>query len=168
MTLTDTSTTPTATLGSLVYRVEGRLGDLYPLGLFPEGIRFHNDFEGTVVAGPFAGGRFFGLDEFLLRPDGVGEITAPEVIDDGRNRISLQVRGLVVPPAGAPAVPLETMLDPGYEPPDADLRVTAAAMIRTASTDHAHLNGTIAVVEGTVNLNTGRLVVEARSVDRRI
>src|SRR5690554_6728293 len=93
-TMSTTATTTTATaatsaaagpprpaIGDLIYRFEGQLGELCPIGLFPEGIRFHNDFEARIVAGPFVGGRIFGLDEFLLRPDGVGVIEAPEVIE---------------------------------------------------------------------------------------
>ena len=63
----------------MIYRFEGSLSDLYPIGTFDEGIRFHNEFSSTVVAGPFTGGRLFGVDFFLLRPDGVGVIIAPEV-----------------------------------------------------------------------------------------
>jgi hypothetical protein len=163
MTTTTTMTAPR--LGAVIYRFEGRLADLYPIGLFPEGIRFHNDFEGRVIGGPFAGARLFGLDQFLVRPDGVGVIIAPEVIDDGRHRIAVDVRGYVLPPDGVPAVPLEAMLDPGFRFPDAPFRVTGSALMRTASPELAALNRTVAVIEGTVNLATGKLDVEARGVE---
>lgn len=153
-----------AAIGEVVYRFEGRLGELYPLGLFAEGIRFHNTFEGRVVDGPFAGGRIFGIDKFLLRPDGIGEIVAPEVIDDGVHRVELDVRGYVVPPAGAPVPPLEALLGPGFEFPDVDFRVTGSAAARTAAAGHDHLNGTTVVVEGTVNMGTGALDVTAYAV----
>jgi hypothetical protein len=172
----DTATTPDAAataaggpparaaIGEVVYRFEGRLGELYPLGLFAEGIRFHNTFEGRVVDGPFAGGRIFGIDKFLLRPDGIGEIVAPEVIDDGVHRIELDVRGYVVPPAGAPVPPLAALLEPGFTFPDADFRVTGAAVARTVAAGHEHLNGTTVVIEGTVNMGTGALDVTAYAV----
>lgn len=161
-TATATATRKLAT-GDLIYRFEARLAEMYPIGLFAEGIRFHNDFEGTVVEGPFAGARIFGLDPFLLRPDGVGVIDAPEVIEAGQTRVSLQVRGYVVPPKGMQMPPLEALLEPGFAFPDVDFRVTASGLIRTAAPEWAALNATVAVIEGTVNLATGRLVVEARA-----
>lgn len=153
----------TVTTGDLIYRFEARLADMYPIGLFPEGIRFHNDFRGTVTDGPFAGATIFGLDPFLLRPDGVGVIEAPEVIDTGDTRVSLAVRGYVVPPDGVEMPPLEALMEPGFDFPDIDFRVTASGQIRTADSRWAALNATVAVIEGTVNLATGRLVVEARA-----
>jgi hypothetical protein len=158
---TDRTSAPRAEVGPLIYRFEGQLGDLYPIGLFDDGIRFHNQFEGRVVDGPFAGGRIFGLDQFLLRPDGVGEIVAPEVIDDGVTRVALEVRGYLVPPTGAPVPPLEALLAPGFEFPDAEFRVTGSATIATTSTTHNGLNRTIAVVEGTVNMGTRAMDVSA-------
>ena len=150
--------------GDLIYRFEGSLGELYPLGLFPEGIRFHNQFEGQIVAGPFEGGRIFGLDQFMLRPDGVGVIVAPEIIDTGEERVALEVNGYVVPPAGLEVPPLEVIASPGFEFPPVDFRVVGSAMIRTAAPQLAALNRTVAALEGTVNMGTGRLAVEARAL----
>ncbi len=149
--------------GDLIYRFEGQLADMYPVGVFSEGLRFHNDFEGKVVAGPFAGARIFGLDPFLLRHDGVGVIEAPEIIDTGLERVALHVRGYVVPPAGMEVPPLDVVTSPDFAFPPVDFRVTGSATIRTAAPKYRALNHTIAVVEGTVNLATGRLVVEARA-----
>jgi hypothetical protein len=157
---------PRAALGELVYRFEGRLADLYPVGGFPEGIRFHNRFSGTVVAGPFTGATISGTDLFLLRPDGVGEIWAPEVIDDGTHRLAVDVRGYVLPPPGAPVLPLDAMLRPDFEMADVPLRVTGSALVRTAAPEYAYLNRTTVVIEGHVNLASGELVVEARAVER--
>jgi hypothetical protein len=151
----------------LIYRFEGQLAQPYPVGRFDDGIRFHNDFEGTVVDGPFAGGRIFGLDQFTIRPDGVGFVDAPEVIELGDVRVSVQVRGYVVPPPGAPVPSLDDILDPSFAFPDRPSRFTGCALVRTAHPDHAHLNATIAVLEGTVNMGTGRLEVEARAADLR-
>ncbi len=156
-----TAVIPRAGIGPLVYRFQGQLGELYPIGLFADGIRFHNHFEGRVVDKPFTGGRIFGLDQFRLRPDGVGVIVAPEVIDDGTTRVSLDVRGYLLPPAGAPAPPLEALLQPGFEFPDAEFRVTGSATIATADPAHAALNQTVAVIEGTVNMATGAMDVSA-------
>jgi hypothetical protein len=151
----------------LIYRFEGQLAEPYPIGRFDDGIRFHNDFEGTVVDGPFAGGRIFGLDQFTIRPDGVGFVDAPEVIEVGDVRVSVHVRGYVVPPAGAPAPSLDDIVDPDFTFPDVPFRFTGCALIRTAHPEHAHLHATVAVLEGTVNMGTGRLDVEARAADLR-
>jgi hypothetical protein len=150
--------------GELIYRFEGNLSDLYPIGIFPEGIRFHNEFSARITAGPFTGGRVFGVDHFMLRPDGVGVIVAPEVIEHGDRRVVGDVRGYVVPPEGAPVPPLEAVLDPSFEWPDVPFRVTGSVLLRTAAAELDHLNRTVAVIEGTVVLATGELKVEARAV----
>lgn len=152
--------------GELVYRFEGRLGGLNPVGIFPEGIRYHNTFEGRVVAGPLAGGRISGIDPFLLRPDGVGVITAPEVIELDDRRLALDVVGYVVPPDGAPAPPLEAVLSPDFPWPDVPFRVTGSAVARTTDPELVHLNSSTIVIEGTIVMATGELVVEARTVPR--
>jgi hypothetical protein len=164
-----TTTAPQANiaeLGTTLYRFQGQLADLYPVGIFPEGLRYHNDFEGTIVEGPFAGGRIFGLDQFMVRPDGVGVIIAHEIVEHEGVKVWVDLRGYVVPPEGAPAIPLEALLDPTFVFPDADFRVTGAAMARTDSAEWAHLNRSTVVVEGTANLGTGALDVTARIVER--
>jgi hypothetical protein len=182
VTMTDTATTTTSSssstttttsapaarpeLGAIVYRFTGRLGPLNPVGLFAGGIRFHNSFEGAVVEGPFAGGRISGPDFFVLRPDGVGEIHAPELIEYGAHRIELDVRGYVIPPDGAPVPPLSALLEPGFEFPDVPFRVTGSAFAATASPEFAELNRVTIVIEGEVDMGTGALDVTARRVDR--
>jgi hypothetical protein len=165
MTMTSDAPTTRARVGELIYHFEGQLAPMYPIGRFDEGIRFHNEFEGRVVAGPFAGARIFGLDQFLLRPDGVGVIVGAEVIDDGQHRVSGELRGYVVPPPGAPTPPLDAVLAGTLQPPDVPLRVTGSVLLKTTAAGFGHLNQTTAVIEGTVNLATGRLDVEARAVE---
>lgn len=150
--------------GELIYRFEGSLSDLYPIGVFPEGIRYHNEFSARITAGPFTGGRLSGIDHFVLRPDGVGVIVAPEVIEHDGRRVSGDVRGYVVPPEGAPVPPLEAVIDPTFTWPEVPFRVTGSVLFRTAVPELDHLNRTVAVVEGTVVLATGELRVEARAV----
>lgn len=166
MTIT-TQTTAAAKpqVGDVVYRFRGQLGALNPVGRFDEGIRFHNHFVGDVVDGPFTGGQISGPDFFVLRNDGVGEIHAPELIEWCDHRVSLDVRGYVVPPAGMTLPPLEHLLEPGFVFPDVAFRVTGSAFASTTSPEHAHLNGTTIVVEGSVNMGTGELDVTARTVD---
>jgi len=153
------------TVGATVYRFQGQLGPMNPVGIFDDGIRFHNHFEGRVVDGPFAGGRISGPDYFVLRPDGVGEIHAPELIELGDVRVALDVRGYVVAPEGAPVPPLDAVLQPGFAFPDVPFRVTGTAIAATTSREHAHLNRSTILVEGTVNMGTGELDVTARLVD---
>lgn len=153
-------------LGDIVYRFEGELGPLNPVGLFAEGIRFFNQFEGRLVDGPFTGGRISGPDFFVLRHDGVGEIHAPELIEFEQHRIALDVRGYVVPPSGMTLPPLGVLLEPGFEFPDAAFRITASALAATTSPEFTYLNGVTIVVEGEVNMGTGAMDVIARVVDR--
>ena len=155
----------TPVVGATVYRFRGQLGPLNPVGIFDDGIRFHNVFEGEIVDGPFTGGRISGPDFFLLRPDGVGEIHAPELIEFGDVRVAVDVRGYVTPPPGAPAPPLDAVLTPGFEFPDVPFRVTGSALAATTAPEHAHLNRATIVVEGTVNMGTGELDVTARLVE---
>jgi hypothetical protein len=161
-TMTQTTNAGTTT-GRLIYRFEAQLGELFPVGIFDEGIRFHNNFAGRIVDGPFAGARIYGLDEFLMRPDGVGEVTAPEAIDAGDVRAAVHVRGYVVPPAEMEPPPLEALLQPDFEFPDVPFRFTGSATVKTTAPQHAWMNSTIAVLEGTVNMGTGRIEVEARA-----
>jgi len=100
----------------------------------------------------------------MLRPDGVGVIVAPEIVDNGETRVALDVRGYVVPPAGMEMPPLEVLASPDFEFPDLDFRVTGSALLRTADPRYDHLNRTVAAIEGTANLGTGKLVVEARAL----
>lgn len=162
-----TAPTPTAppTLGATVYRFQGELGPLNPVGLFDDGIRFHNQFEGRIVDGPFAGGRISGPDFFVLRHDGVGEIHAPELIEFEGHRVALDVRGYVLPPEGLPMPPLAVLREPGFEFPDAPFRIAATALASTTSPEFADLNGTVIVVEGVVNMATSAMDVTARRVD---
>jgi hypothetical protein len=153
-------------LGAIVYRFQGQLGPFNPVGLFADGIRFHNTFEGRVVDGPFAGGRISGPDFFVLRHDGVGEIHAPELIECGALRVALDVRGYVVPPHGIVMPPLELFLDPDFEFPDVAFRITGSALASTTAEEFAHLNKTTIVIEGEVNMGTRALDVTAHAVDR--
>jgi hypothetical protein len=154
------------TLGEVVYRFQGQLGELNPVGLFDDGIRFFNQFEGAVVDGPFAGGRISGPDFFVLRPSGVGEIHAPELIEFEQHRVALDVRGYLVGPDGMAFPPLAAVLEPGFAFPDVAFRVTASALASTTSAGFEHLNSAVIVVEGEVNMGTGAMDVTARIVDR--
>ncbi|MGD8413030.1 MAG: hypothetical protein PVF33_02290, partial [Candidatus Latescibacterota bacterium] len=130
--------------GDLLYRFEGRLTEIYPVGLFPEGLRLANKFEGTVIGGPLAGARVWGIDQFIVRPDGVGVLDAPETFSRGALNVVGQVRGYALPPEGAPAIPLEAMLDPGFEWPDVPFRLRGSVMFRAAPPELEWMNRTVA------------------------
>lgn len=149
--------------GDLLYRFEGRLMEINPVGVLPEGLRLANAFEGTVTHGPLAGARVWGVDHFLVRPDGVGVIDAPETISRDDLHVVGQVRGYALPPDGAPAPQLEAMLDPGFEWPDVPFRIQGSVMFRAARSELDWMNRTVAVIHGEVTMSTGRLVIEARA-----
>ena len=149
--------------GDVLYRFEGRLTEIYPVGLFAEGLRLTNTFEGTVTDGPLEGARVWGVDHFLVRPDGVGVLDAPETFSrDGLN-VTGQVRGYALPPDGVPAPSLEAMLDPDFAWPDVPFRLQGTVLFRAAPPELEWMNRTVAVITGEVTMSTGRLVVEARA-----
>jgi hypothetical protein len=73
------------------------------------------------------------------------------------------VRGSVIPPQGLEMPPLDELTAPGFEFPDIDLRMTGAAILRSMAPGYEWLNHTVGVLEGTVNLATNRVIVEARA-----
>ena len=158
-----TATAAATEPGALIYRFEARLTDVNPVGVLPEGLRFANPFEGAITAGPLAGARVWGIDHFLVRPDGVGVIDAPETLSRDGLHVTGHVRGYALPPAGAPAPALEAMLDPDFAWPDVPFRLACSALFRTADPELAWLNSAVGVIEGEVNMSTGRIVVEARA-----
>lgn len=158
-----TEAVPSPKPGQMLYRFEGRLTEMHIVGLFPEGLRFANTFEGTVTDGPLVGARVWGVDHFLVRPDGVGVIDAPETFSRGDLHVVGQVRGYVLPPEGAPAPSLDAMLDPEFAWPDVPFRLQGSVLFRAARPELEWMNRTVAVITGDVTMSTGRLVVEARA-----
>ena len=144
------------------YRFEGSLTGGHPIGLTTDGLRADNTFAGTIVEGELAGAHVEGVDYFRVRADGVGVVTARELITHDEHTIAVDVHGLVLPPAGMPQVPIEELARPDFAWPDADFTIEAFATFETASPAFAHLNQMTVVHSGTVNLATGALVVDAR------
>lgn len=149
--------------GELLYRFEAELTELNPVGLLPEGLRFANPFAGRVTDGPLAGARIWGVDHFLLRPDGVGVIDAPETLSRDGLHVIGHARGYALPPAGLSLPPLEALLEPDFTWPDVPFRIAGSVMFRTADPRLDHLNRAVAVIRGEVNMATGHLVIEARA-----
>jgi hypothetical protein len=150
--------------GDLIYRFQARLTELNPVGLLPEGLRFSNPFDGTITDGPLAGARVWGIDQFLLRPDGVGVIEAPETLSRGDLHVTGQVRGYALPPVGMEMPPLEALLDPSFVWPDTPFRILGSVTLRTAEPSLDGLNRVVARIRGEVKMSTGELTIEARAM----
>jgi hypothetical protein len=146
--------------GARLFRMEGRMTELVTVGLLPEGIRMHNSFEGTIVEGEPAGAHVSGIDEFVIRPDGIGVVDAREVVISGAGTLNADVFGYGHPPAGLQMPPLEVFLDPGFVWPDVRFTLECAAVYRTAAPALATMNRTTVVHLGHVNMHTRELVIE--------
>jgi hypothetical protein len=140
--------------------MEGRLTELVTVGLVDEGLRMHNSFEGRIVAGEPAGGLVRGIDEFLIRPDGIGVIDAREVVTAGTGSLTASVLGYAHPPAGMPMPPLGVFLDPGFAWPDVRFTIECGAIYRAGTTAFDELGRTAVVHLGWVNMATRELVIE--------
>lgn len=158
-----TAPTPAA-VGTALYRFEGELTDIAPIGLTHAGARFDSTFEAALVDGTLGEGRVRGVDYFLLRPDGVGVIDTRFTIEAREGHVHCHARGYVVPPPGMPAPPLDAVMAPGFRWPDIDLPITEAAFCETGAPALAHLNHTVAEGWGTVNMATRRLVIQTRAL----
>lgn len=154
-------TTPPAT-GDLIYRFEAELTTLNVVGVLPEGLLFSNPFEGLVTDGPLSGARVWGIDSFLLRPDGVGVIDAPETLSRDGLHVAGAVRGYALPPDGMIMPPLDALLEPDFHWPTAPFRIRASVLFRTADPTLDWLNRVIAIVAGEVTMHDRQLRIEAR------
>ncbi|MGY1712198.1 hypothetical protein ACI8AC_22085 [Geodermatophilus sp. SYSU D00758] len=143
-----------------LFRMEGRLTELVTVGLVDEGLRMHNTFEGRIVAGEPAGGLVHGVDEFLIRPDGVGVVDAREVVVADAGSLTATVLGYAHPPAGMPMPPLEVFLDPAFRWPDVRFAIECGAVYRAGTTAFDELGRTAVVHLGWVDMATRELVVE--------
>ncbi|MFR9805241.1 hypothetical protein ACL02T_23590 [Pseudonocardia sp. RS010] len=143
-----------------LFRMEGRLTELVVVGLADEGLRMHNSFEGRIVDGEPTGGRVSGVDEFLIRPDGIGVVDAREVVVSDAGSLTATVLGYAHPPAGMPVPPLEVFLDPDFAWPDVPFALECGAVYRAANTAFDELGRTAVVHLGQVNMATRELVIE--------
>jgi hypothetical protein len=147
------------------YRFEATMTESVPIGLTPEGIRFDNTFEGTIVEGPHTGARVHAVDPFLLRPDGVGVIDAYELIStpDGHH-VTARVRGYATPPEGMQLPAPEVILSPDFQWPDIDFPLHGFVLASAGADDLAWMNRTAFYIEGTFNMATRRLAIVGRYV----
>ena len=113
-----------------LFRMEGRMTELVTVGLFGEGLRMYNSFEGRIVAGEPAGTTVRGVDVFTIRPDGVGIVDGRELVTTDDGHLTADLTGYSHPPAGLVMPPLEVILDPGFCWPDVDFTLEVAAIYR--------------------------------------
>lgn len=148
---------------SLLYRVEASLSEVIPVGLVPEGVRLDVHFAGRVVEGPLSGATLRGVDYLLLRADGIGVIDAYEVVStEAGQHISIHAQGYVTPPPEVQLPPPEVLLSPEFQWPDLPLPMHGFVLYRTGAQEMAWMNRTAVGFEGTVNVGTGELMIEAR------
>lgn len=161
------SSVPSRELGpdaALIYRIEGELRHAVAADLCPDGARFVNEIEGTVVIGPLSGGHLTGLERLTLRRDGTALLAGTEMIESEEGPVSLDVRAHVVAPADAAWPRPEVAAAPGFDLPDLDCRVAGSALVSTAAPRYAHLDGVVASIEGWVNFESGEMELEARAM----
>ena len=147
----------------LLYRFEARL-DFNVVGRVAEGLQMSNPFEGTATEGIFRGARVWGSDPFLLRADGIGVIDVPKTISGDGYHVLEHVRAYSFPPADLEMPPLEALLAPDFEWPDAPFPILGSSTFRTGAPALAWLNRVVARVDGFANLATGDLVIETRAL----
>jgi hypothetical protein len=151
---------------SPLYRFEAQL-DPTPIGLTPEGLRITLGFEGRITAGEltrcgFAGARVWGIDHYLLRPDGVGVIDAPKTVSTGDRSFFEHVRAYTLPPAGLELPPLNAILEPGFQWPDIYFAIQGFSTFRSGTPDLRDLDRALARIDGWGNFATGRFSIETR------
>ena len=144
-----------------LYRFEAQLF-VNPVGLVPEGLLMSNAFEGTITDGFMRGGRVSGVDQLLIRRDGISVIDAPKTLELDQRRVVELVRGYCIPPAGLNMPELEQLLAPGFQWPDVPFTIRGCSTFRVADAELSELSGGIARIDGTVSMATGKLVVETR------
>ena len=145
----------------LLYRFEAQFTDVVPVGLLPDGLRFDVHFEGRVTDGRLAQARVRGIDYLRIRPDGIGVLDVREVLSlDGRH-VEVKAQGYLPPAADEEPPPPEVMLAPDFVWPDAPAPFYGCAFLSTAVAEWQDFNSTMATFEGSANLGTGQLLVEA-------
>lgn len=134
-----------------------------PVTFTPDGLRFEAPFDGRVTRGAFVGHRVQGVDQLLLRPDGVVVLDLVKTISGVEQQVVEHVRGYAIPPADLD-LSIDDALEPGFAWPDASFAIVGSAMFRASGELGEHINRSVAVVEGWCNFAAGSLAVETRLV----
>ncbi len=150
----------------LLYRFDGRFSEIVPIGPVADGFRLDGHFAGSITEGELAGASLKGVDYFRIRHDGIGVVTAREVVTtDNGCTVAVELRGLVKPPVNCdPPLPAD-IVEPGFAWPTEPYTIHVSASFETAAPDLAHLNATVVAHTGTVNFTTGELHIDARVIE---
>lgn len=146
----------------LVYRLDGQMTEMVPVGATADGVRMNGHFSGVLYGGPLNLSTVTLVDYFRLRADGVGVVDAQEIIHRDGSTVAAKVDGYVLPPPELEIPPPEVIMSEDFAWPDVPLRIEAFATFQTGDPDLADLNRLIVGHTGSVNLATGDLIVEAR------
>lgn len=144
------------------YSVDATITEILMVGLVTGGIRGDGVFTGTITEGLFAGSTVDGIDRSLIRADGAFAI-------DVRMRIRVPdalpvvatIKGFWVAPF---EMPLEALLDPEAEFPDADIPGHGVVWHETMLPEYQHLNHTLFSFTGIINLGRGTVRWTSRSM----
>lgn len=132
------------------------------IGVVPEGLRLDGHSTGAITEGLLAGATTTSVDYMLFRHDGVavldirGFATHPDGVTS-----SMRLSGFLGEPM--PGM-FEAMLDPEFEPQDADVPMHGAAWFQTMAPQYAFLNHTVFGCTGTANFATGFVRITCRSL----
>ena len=141
---------------TLVYRIESRLRNVAPTAVGRDGALVVEETDARVLAGRLSGGRLRGLERVLVQADGSAVIEGCEGIDIGDEHVAVDLRGSVHPARWSRLPSPDSMVAPGYDFPDEDLRITGTALFRTSAPSYAHLDGAIGQDRGLAQLHIRR------------
>lgn len=148
----------------LLYRFDGAFEKIVPIGPVADGFRLDGHFGGTLTAGELVGARLTGVDYFRIRQDGVGVVTAHEIVDLGAVTIGVELHGFLLPPEGVVAPRPLDIVQPGFAWPSEPYTIHVSATFETAAPDLEHLNCTVVAHTGTVDFAQGLLHVDAHVI----
>jgi len=132
----------------LDYRFQARFTDSIEIGPVDGGLRIDNYFDGRMTEGSLTGARVRGVDQVRIREDGSVVLDIRETIETDQGAISADVRGYAIPDPGAPH--LHT--------------IHGFALFTTAVAEYADYNTAVVAIDGTVDMSTGAIEVEGRSL----
>ena len=108
-------------------------GTLEKLGRVPDGERSKVEFRGSIDSGSKITGKMHGTHWFLIGPLGNGQLeSVQEIVTASGDRFVLQLRGFA------------TVVQEG------EMQIKGCGVIRASAAPFMHLDGHIAVLEGSV------------------
>jgi hypothetical protein len=161
---TTTGATPSAAFREL-YRLDGGFTDIKPIGVVADGFRMNGHFGGSIVSGELAGATLEGVDYFRIRNDGVGVVTAHELVTLHGKTVAVEVHGLVIAADPANAPQPADIVKPGFSWPTAPYTIEASAEFITTVPEWEHLNRLVVAHTGSVDFVAGEIKVTAYRLD---